>query len=120
MVIDPPNAGARGLGIAAIIGGGVILGAAFVAATVIDENCRTEGNAQCQSQDEAVPYVLGGYGAGLVLTAVGIVLVVANNKPSVEVLPAHESRARREPGTFVSLGPVEGSTLPGLSLRGSF
>ena len=53
-----------------------------------------------------------------VTTALGV--FVSNNKPSVEVLPVIGKRARRAPETFVGLGSVRGSTLPGLTLQASF
>jgi hypothetical protein len=118
--IDPPSTTARGVGISLILVGGSILGATLVAGTVIDENCPSDRNLECHSREEATPYLLAGFGAGLGLGAVGVVLVVGNGKPSVEVLPATDERARRQPGTFVGLGPVDGSTWPGLSLRTSF
>jgi hypothetical protein len=124
VVIEAPNGGVRGLGIAAIIVGGTVLSVAGFVLYVYGVNCRDgayyEGSADCRSLLHDLPYWLAAGGVGAVVGAVGIVLFVSNSKPSVEVLPALGSRARRAPGTFVGLGPVEGSTLPGLSLRASF
>ena len=124
VVIDPPNAGARGIGIALIIVGGIALSVAgsFLYFYVLDcgNNSPYEGTAQCRRAENDVPYFLAAGGVGAVAAAVGIGVFISNNKPSVDVEPALGNRARREPGTSVGLGPVEGSTLPGLSLRTSF
>jgi hypothetical protein len=124
VVIDPPNPGARGIGIALIIVGGSVLSIAGLYAYGVLLNCGSgspyQGSAQCRRDEDTLPYALGAVGIGAIVSAVGIGVLVSNNKPSVEVLPAHGNRARREPATFVGLGPVEGSTLPGLSLRASF
>jgi hypothetical protein len=124
VVIEKPNAGARGLGVAGIIVGGLIVGIAGFVSYAILVGCApggpNEASAECTSSEEALPYWLGMVGVGAVVSAVGIGVFVRNNKPSVEILPAPGNRARRAPGTFVGLGPVRGSTLPGVSLQASF
>lgn len=122
--VETPNPGARGLGIAGIITGGVILTIAGSFIYVVLLNCGSggpyEGTHQCRSDMEDLPYWGIAAGAGAVVSAIGIGLFVSNNQPSLEVQPVLGNRVRREPGTFVGLAPVEGSTLPGLSLRASF
>lgn len=124
VIVDPPNAGARGIGVGLIIVGGIVLslGGLFLYGYVLNcgNNGLYEGTAQCRREEDAVPYWLGAAGIGAVAAAVGIGVFVSNNKPSVDIEPALGDRAKREPGTFVGLGPVEGSSLPGLSLRASF
>ena len=117
VVVDAPNSAARGLGIALVLIGGSTLSVAGFVAYVGLVTC-TEGSVQCD--DLAVPYWLAATGAGALVGAIGIGLIVSNNKPQVDILPAMGSRARREPGTFIGLGPVQGATGPGLSLRASF
>jgi hypothetical protein len=123
VVIEAPDAGVRGLGIAAIIVGGAALGGAFWYAYGMSVNCTPGGpyadTAQCRNKDEAVPVLLATAGVGAVVAGIGIIVFINNNKPSVEISPAAGNGARGEPGTFVSLGTVEGS-LPGLSLRTAF
>lgn len=124
VVIDAPNAGVRGLGIAAILVGGAGLGGAFWYAYGMSVNCTPGGpyedTAQCRNKDEAVPVLLATAAVGGVVAGIGIIVFINNSKPSVEISPAPGNRARGEPGTFVGLGPVEGSTLPGLSLQAAF
>jgi hypothetical protein len=124
VVIEKPDPGIRGLGIAGIIVGGSILSLAGLVSYSTIVNCQPgapdAGSAQCHSAKEALPFWLIAAGVGMVVSAIGIVVVITNNKPSVEILPAVGTRARRAPETFVSLGPVQGSTLPGLSLQTSF
>jgi len=124
VVIEEPNAGARGLGVAGIIVGGSIFSIAGLVSYGILVNCAPggpeAGSAQCDSGEEALPYWLAVTGVGAVVSGIGIGLFVSNNKPSVEVLPGIGKRARRAPETFVGLGSVRGSTLPGLSLQASF
>jgi hypothetical protein len=79
-----------------------------------------EYRASCDSAEEALPYGLVGTGVGAVVSGIGIGLFVGNVNPSVEVLPAIGKRARRAPETFVGIGSVRGSTLPGLTLQASF
>jgi hypothetical protein len=124
VVIDAPSAGGRGVGVVAIIVGGILFSGAGTYAYIIVANCGEhgvyEGTPQCRQDMENLPGWLAAAGIGAVVGGVGILVYASNNKPSVDVLPALGSQARREPGTFVGLGPVEGSTLPGLSLRTSF
>jgi hypothetical protein len=124
VVIEKPNAGIRGLGIAGIIVGGSILSiAGFVSYSTI-VNCQPgapqEGTSQCNTGKDQLPFWLTAAGVGMVVSAIGIVVVITNNKPTVEIQPAVVSRARRAPETIIGLGPVRGSTLPGLSLQTSF
>jgi hypothetical protein len=124
VVIEKPNAGARGLGVAGIIVGGSILSVAGFVSYAVVVSCGPgapdEGTAQCNSGEDALPYWLAAAGVGAVLSGVGIALFVSNNEPSVDVQPVHGNRARRDPALFVGFGPVGGSAPSGLSLRGSF
>jgi hypothetical protein len=124
VVVDAPSAGARGIGIATIVLGGAVAGGAFWITYSIAVNCGQggpyEGTAQCRSDEKAVPYLAAAMGIGGVVSVVGILIFIGNSKPSVEIVQPLGDHARREPGTFVGLGPVEGSTLPGFSLRTSF
>ncbi len=123
VVIETPNASARGLGIASIIVGGIVVSIAASFVYVVALNCGNggpyEGTPQCRNDIDELPYWAAAGGVGLAVSAVGIGVFISNNKPSVEIF-RRDSHARREPGTFVGLGPVEGSALPGLSLRASF
>jgi hypothetical protein len=119
VVIDAPSASTRGLGTVAIIVGGLTSGLAVYGLYVNCEQNPFQWSTNCLTEGKA-PYWLVVGGVGLTMGAVGIVLFVNNDKPSVEVLPALGTRTRREPGTFVGFRPVEGSTLPGLTLRASF
>jgi hypothetical protein len=123
VVIEPPSSGARGLGIATIIVGGSIISVAgfYIYATAL--NCGSggpsAGTASCRSAEKAVPYWLAAIGAGALVSGLGIGLYISNSKPSIQALPVIGKQAQA-PETFVGLAPVEGSTLPGLSLRTSF
>ena len=123
VLIDKPNAGARGLGIAGIIVGGAIFSVSALYAYTTVVSCGPggleHGTAQCNALENTLPYWLVGTAAGAVMAGVGIGLFIANNQPSFEVVPAG-SGARREPGTFVGIGSVDGSQSPGLTLRTSF
>jgi hypothetical protein len=109
---------------AGIIVGGIVFSVAGFVSYAILVNCAPGGpqgrRAACNSAEEALPYWLVVTGAGGVVTGIGIALFVSNTKPSVELLPAISKRARRAPETFVGLGSVRGSTLPGLTLQASF
>jgi hypothetical protein len=124
VVIEKPNAEVRGLGIAGIIVGGLVFSIAGFVSYAILVNCGPggpqEGRASCNSAEKGLPYWLVATGAGAVVTGIGIALFVSNVKPSVELLPVIGRRARRAPETFVGLGSVPGSTLPGLTLQASF
>ena len=124
VVIEGANAGVRGLGIGTIILGGVVAGGAFWISYSIALNCGQngpyEGTAQCRRDEQALPYLVAAMGVGAVVSVVGILIFIGNNKPSLEIVQPLDNRARRAPGTFIGLGPVEGSTLPGLSLKTSF
>jgi hypothetical protein len=124
VVVEKPNSGARGLGVAGIIVGGSLLSVAGLVSYSVLVTCAPgspdEGSSQCESGENALPYWLAAAGVGAVMSAVGIALFIGNNEPSVEILPALGNRARREPETFIGLGSVRGSTLPGLSLQTSF
>jgi len=124
VVIEKPNAAARGLGVAGIIVGGSMLSVAGFVGYAYVVTCGSgapdAGSAQCNSTEKSLPYWLVTGGVGAVVTVVGIGLFVSNRKPSVEIEPVLGNRARREPGTFVGLAPVGGSTLPGFSLQASF
>ncbi|HEX6271384.1 MAG TPA: hypothetical protein VFZ53_00010 [Polyangiaceae bacterium] len=124
VVIEKPNAAARGLGVAGIIVGGSMLSVAGFVGYAYLVSCGNgapdAGSAQCNSTEESLPYWLVTAGVGAVVSVVGIGLFVSNRKPSVEVTPVLGNRARREPGTFVGLAPVGRSTLPGFSLQTSF
>jgi hypothetical protein len=124
VVIEKPNAEVRGLGIAGIIVGGLVFSIAGFASYAIMVNCGPggpqEGRASCNSAERGLPYWLVATGAGAAVTGIGIALFASNVKPSVELLPVIGKRARRAPETFVDLGSVGGSTLPGLTLQASF
>jgi hypothetical protein len=124
VVIEKPNAGLRGLGIAGIILGGSILSVAGLVSYATLVSCGPggpdNGTAQCNSAEDALPYWLAAVAVGAVVTGVGIGVFISNNKPSVEILPVIGKRARRAPETFIGLAPVRGSMLPGLSLQTSF
>jgi hypothetical protein len=124
VVIEKPSAELRGLGMAGIIVGGLVFSVAGFVSYAILVNCGPgaplEGRASCNDAEEALPYWLVVTGAGGVVTGIGIALFVSNVNPSVELMPAIGKRARRAPEAFVGLGPVRGSTLPGLTLQASF
>jgi hypothetical protein len=124
VVIEKPNPELRGLGIAGIIVGGLAFSIAGFVSYAILVNCGPggpqEGRASCNSAEKGLPYWLVATGAGAVVTGIGIALFVSNANPSVELMPVIGKRARRAPETFVGLGSVPGSTLPGLTLQTSF
>jgi hypothetical protein len=124
VVIEKPNAGVRGLGVAAIIVGGLTFSiAGFVSyATLV--NCSpgapNEGTEQCDTSEEALPYWLAATGVGAVVSVIGIAVFIGNKEPSVEILPAVGSRPRREPAAFIGIGSIPASPLPGLALGAAF
>lgn len=124
VVVDAPNAGTRTLGIVVVVIGGSILSVAGFVLYVYALDCGGgspyQGTAECRDAKRQAPYWLAAGGAGALISVLGIGLIVSNNKPSLEFQPLTGNRARRTPGTFVGLGSVEGSTLPGLTLRTSF
>ena len=124
VVIEKPNAGARGLGVAGIIVGGLTLSVAGFVSYSILLNCApggpNEGSAQCDSVEEALPYWLATVGIGAVVSA-----------RRHRCLRQQQQTFRRDPaGTrqprAASAGDVHrsrcgpGSPLPGLSLQASF
>jgi hypothetical protein len=124
VVVEKPNEGARGLGLAGIIVGGSIFVIAGLTSYAILVGCGPdgpwEGDDECDSRKDAVPYLLVATGVGAVVGGIGIGVFVNNSKPSVEVLPVVGKQARRAPETFVGLGSLRGMMLPGLELQTSF
>jgi hypothetical protein len=119
VVVEAPDAGVRETGFAAVVVGGSIFTLALTYAWFVSESCR-QGSTECDSYKDTAPYWLAATGVGVAMTTVGIVIFASNDKPSIEVQPVLGHRARQARGTFVGLRPVEGSTLPALSLRTSF
>jgi len=119
VVVQEPSEELRALGIITIVFGGVVFIVGGLATYSIALTCAGLGrDPQCYDDYGFFPW-LAATGVGAVVSGVGIGLFVANGKPSLEILPASASRARREPGTFVGFAPVFGGG-PGLSLRASF
>jgi hypothetical protein len=130
VVVDVPEKGTRALGITfAIVGGGIVaVTTSFVIVTLV--LCPVFGVALsglgggCNLEPlvEELPYLLTVTGAGLVIGGVGVGLIAATNRPSVDVVPRRRGpqvRARA-PSTFVGLAPVRGAAGAQLLVRGTF
>ena len=118
VVVQKPSEELRALGIITIILGGSVFIVAGLATYTIALTCAGMGDSQCHSDNGFFPW-LAATGVAAGVSGVGIGLFVANNKPSLDIVSKSESRARREPGTFVGFAPIGGGA-PGLSLRASF
>ena len=124
VVIDAPNGSARETGIAVVVIGGSIFSVAGLVTYLMLVECSSGGGSydgsQCDSNQDVLPYWLAATGIGAAVSALGIGLVLSNDKPSIDIQPAFGEHARRASGTFVGLGAVDRTTLPGLTLRTSF
>jgi hypothetical protein len=124
LILTPPDRGTRDLGTGLAISGLVIGGVGsaltlYGLATALpcaygagDE----ERNGGCPGATFVI-VGLGGMAAGLALGIPGIVLVVKNSRPRVDVEP-YAGNAARPPQFYLGLG--SGSTLAGLSLGARF